>query len=53
MSQEEFECTNVDWLKANCPNIYTVPVYSLNSVIELWPACVVHVDDAEAEMSKD
>ena len=36
-----------------CPNIYTVPVYSLNSVIELEPACVVHVDDAEAERSKD
>ena len=36
-----------------CPNIYTLPVYSLNSVIELGPACVVHVDDAEAVRSKD
>ena len=41
------------WIKAYCPNRYAVPVYSLNSVIELGPACVVHVDDAEAEMSKD
>ena len=29
-----------------------MPVYSLNSVIELGPACVVDVDDAEAERSK-
>jgi hypothetical protein len=50
----ECECTTTkDWLKAYCPDIYTVPVYSLNSVIELWPACVVHVDDAENERSKD
>ena len=46
-------CTIKDWLKVYCPNIYIVPVYSLNSVIELGPACVVHVDDAEAERSKD
>ena len=51
---QAFECSPFrNWIKAYCPNIYAVPVYSLNSVIELWPACVVHVDDAEAERNKD